>query len=129
MIVLLTATFLLPVLNQMLEIEVKEAEPVVVTQSPLPESPEKQLVTVFYEMGTETKKINNIYIEVFHPDNATVFYLQLPVDTKVTLSEELYKSLQAYAPELPQYFKLSNITSLGYPVHFICTSLSNAFIS
>ena len=108
-LVLLTMTVLIPVLNELTEIEVGYNESMEVFQTPHPEKPQEQLVTVLYVMEEDSKKINAIYIEVFHTKSQEVSYLQIPVDTRVTLSEELYKSLQAYAPELPQYLKLSNM--------------------
>ncbi len=108
-LVLLTIMVVVPLLNEVVKIEVSQTPSAVAVQTPLPEKPEELLVTVFYEMEKDSKKISDIYIEVFHVGNQSVSYLQIPADTRVTLSEELYKSLQAYAPELPQYLKLSNM--------------------
>lgn len=107
--VLLIVLLILPVLNQM--VTVKVAAPVAwePTPVPIPETPEDVPVTVFYVMEKESKKISSVYIEVFPVGADTVTYLELPADTKVHLSDELYKSLQSYAPELPQYLKLSTM--------------------
>lgn len=99
----------LPVLTKYLAVEVVYTEPPVVTTAPLPEKPQEVLVTVCYEMEENTKKISAIRIEIFPVGSSVVHYFEVPVDTKVNLSEQLYKSLQAYAPELPQYLKLSNM--------------------
>lgn len=99
----------LPVLTKYLAVEVVYTEPPVVTTAPLPEKPQEVLVTVYYEMEEDSKKIASIQIEVFHIGSSTVSYFEVPADTKINLSEDLYKSLQTYAPELPQYLKLSNM--------------------
>ncbi len=70
--------------------------------------PEELLLTAVYERE-ENGKISAIYIEVFHVLTGNAYYMEVPVHTKVTLSAELYKKLQAYSPELPQYLKLSNM--------------------
>ena len=41
--------------------------------------------------------VESIYIEVFHTGTDKISYMEIPADTKVTLSEKLYKSLQAYS--------------------------------
>lgn len=107
--VLMTILAFTPLLNDVFAVEVPLSEPPAVTEAPLPEKPEELLVTAVYEMAEDSKKISAIYIEVFHVGSNVVSYVEVPVDTKVTLSEELYKSLQTYAPELPQYMKLSNM--------------------
>lgn len=70
--------------------------------------PEDVLLTAVYERE-ESGKITAIYIEVFHVADGRAYYMEVPVHTKVTLSADLYKKLQAYSPELPQYLKLSNM--------------------
>lgn len=70
--------------------------------------PEDILLTAVYEQE-ESGKITAIYIEVFHVSGGRAYYMEVPVHTKVTLSTDLYKKLQAYSPELPQYLKLTNM--------------------
>ncbi len=107
--VILTILAVTPFLNDILAVEVDQTELPVITQTPVPGKPEEVLVTAIYEMEENSKKISAIYIEVFHTGSNEVMHVQVPVDSKVTLSESLYKSLQTYAPELPQYMKLSNM--------------------
>ncbi|MBP3568190.1 MAG: hypothetical protein J6K04_03390 [Lachnospiraceae bacterium] len=107
--VILTMLAVTPFLNEVLAVEVSQAELPVVTQAPAPGKPEELLVTAIYEMEVNSKKISAIYIEIFHAGCNEIVHVQVPVDTRVTLSESLYKSLQTYAPELPQYLKLSNM--------------------
>lgn len=107
-LIMLTIVLLLPVFNRKLKVEITETAGVSSEETILPGVPEETLVTAVYEMKENSKKISAIYIEVFHVGSEEVTYMEIPVDTKVNLSEGLYKSLQTYGPELPQYMKLSN---------------------
>ena len=109
LLVVLVMLLLLPFLNRIFLVEAVQTETPVVTEAPAPGKPEELLMTVLYEMETGTKKISAIYIEIFQVGSNKVNYFEVPTDTKVNLSEELYKSLQTYAPELPQYMKLANM--------------------
>ena len=101
---------LVPALNDLFAVEVtQENGAPAVTQAPMPGKPEEVTVTAYYQMEDNSQKISKIYIEVYHTGSNKVVYLEIPADTKANLSEELYKSLQTYAPELPQYLKLSNM--------------------
>jgi len=106
--VVLVMLAVVPFLNGIFAVEVNIEEYNVATETVV-EPPEEVPVTVYYIMEEESEKISGIYVEVFPTAGNTVYYLEVPADTRVTLSEELYKSLQAYAPELPQYLKLSNM--------------------
>lgn len=108
-LVLLVMLAALPTLNKLLAVEVAAAPEPPVSQTILPGKPKNVTVTVHYQMEKESKKISGIYVEVYHVGSNKVSYLEIPADTKVNLSEELYKNLQTYAPELPQYFKLSTV--------------------
>jgi len=107
--VVLTMLAFVPFLNEILTVEVTQQQEPVISSPQNPEKPKEIPVTVYYIMEHDLKKISELYIEVFPIGRECVAYLKLPVDTKVNLSEELYKSLQTYAPELPQHFKLSNM--------------------
>ena len=107
--VALTMLAVVPALNRVFAVEVVKQETFEPTNAPVPDKPEALLVTALYGMEDNSKKIEAIYIEVFLTGNETVTWFEVPVDTKVNLSEDLYKSLQTYAPELPQYLKLSNM--------------------
>lgn len=106
---LLTVLLVLPALNSRFAVKVKQQDAAMITQAPLPDKPENVPVTVYYIMEENSKKISALYIEVLQIATNTLFYMEIPVDTKVDLSEELYKSLQTYGPELPQHFKLANM--------------------
>ena len=107
--VLLTMAAVIPFLTELLKIEVVNTMSPVITTSPLPNTIEEQLITVLYEQEEVSGEISAIYIEVFQPRKETIYYMEIPVQTKIMLSNELYKSLQTYSPELPQYLKLSKM--------------------
>ena len=107
LVVVLTMAAVIPFLNQICKVEIDYAEPAVAV--PVQDKPEELSVTAIYQMEADTKKIDGIYIEIFHTGSNRVTYVEVPADTRVNLSEQLYKSLQTYAPELPQYLKLSNM--------------------
>ena len=100
---------LIPFLSDWFYVEVKEIKTPIVTTVPQIIELEEQLLTVFYQQELEEKEITAIYIEVFYPSKETIYYMEVPVDTKIMLSNELYKSLQTYSPDLPQYLKLSKM--------------------
>ena len=107
--ILLVMLAVLPFLNRLFDVKVTVGSNALITVAPVPDKPENVPVTVYYIMEENSKKASEIYIEVLHSATGTVSYMQIPVDTKVDLSEELYKSLQTYGPELPQHFKLANV--------------------
>ena len=109
LLVTLVVLVSLPVLHKLLLVEVPANSLPAVTATPLPAKAEELPVTVYYEMEANSKKISAVYIEVFRVGSTEVTYFEVPADTKLSLSEELYKSLQTYAPELPQYLKVSNM--------------------
>ena len=107
-IVVLTMLILCPILNSLLFVapveQARMPEKEIVQVKPA----EELLVTAIYQKEADGK-IEAIYVEVFHTDTGNAYYMHVPVHTKVTLSDELYPQLQAYSPELPQYFKLKNM--------------------
>lgn len=109
LLVTLVILAVLPALHKQLQVKVDENKTPAVTVTPLPAKAEELLITAYYEMEEGSKKIAAVYIEVFHTGSREVTYFEVPADTKINLSEELYKSLQTYAPELPQYLKVSNM--------------------
>lgn len=109
MTVFLVMLVVLPGLNNLLAVKTEEQNKAPVLQPVFPDKPEPVPVTVYYIMEENSKKISELYIEVFCGDEGTVTYMEIPTDTKTDLSEELYKSLQTYGPELPQHLKLANM--------------------
>ena len=47
--------------------------------------------------------------------------MEVPVNTKIMLSNALYKSLQTYSPDLPQYLKLSKMAE-GFSKEYVFTA-------
>ena len=110
MIVWLTIAAVYPLLSRMLYVEpVQESKAPVADEPVRVREPEELLLTAIYQREEGEREITAIYIEIFHAVTGNAYYMEVPVHTKVTLSTELYKKLQAYSPELPQYLKLSNM--------------------
>ena len=106
--VLLMTLAVFPALNRLFAVTVAKTEETAEPAS-VPDKPEQVPVTVYFIMEENTKKISSVYVEVFQIETETVYYLEIPADTRVDLSEELYKSLQTYGPELPQHLKIANM--------------------
>jgi len=100
---------LVPLLREYVNTEVVDSGPETEQTAAITAEPEKELVTVIYQMEEGSSQIGAVYIEVFRPGADTVSFLQIPADTRITLSEELYASLRIYAPELSQNLKLSRM--------------------
>ena len=111
---------LIPFLNDLLKVEVQEMKAPIITSIPKKIESEEQLFTVLYQQEADSKEITEIYIEVFHPNRETIYYMEVPVQTKIMLSNELYKSLQTYSPDLPQYLKLSKMAE-GFSKEYMFT--------
>ncbi len=108
--ILITTFAVYPLLQYLLHVDVNTGREAFLSPTPLPaEAPEDVLVTAIYQQEDNSSYIDAIYIEVFHPGTGAAFYMEVPADTKVELSADLYKKLQTYSPELPQYLKLSKM--------------------
>ena len=113
---------LIPFLNDALSIEVVNSVMPSTTISPIPMQYKKEepLITVLYEQEEVSGEINAIYLEVFQPGKEVVYYMEIPVQTKIKLSNELYQKLQTYSPELPQYLKLCKMAQ-GFSKEYALT--------
>jgi hypothetical protein len=49
-------------------------------------------------------------LEVFNSNGRKLGYISIPLDTKLTMSETLYRKLVVIKPEIPQIIKLSSVT-------------------
>lgn len=110
----------IPFLSECLKVEVQESDTTMITEIPEHIELEEQLLTVLYQQEQDTREITAIYIEVFHPGKETIYYMEIPIQTKIMLSNELYKSLQTYSPDLPQYLKLSKMAE-GFSKEYMFT--------
>ena len=111
---------LIPFLSDCLKIEVQENNVPIIAEISEHIELEVQLLTVLYQQEKDTREITAIYIEVFQPSKQTIYYMEVPVQTKIILSNELYKSLQTYSPDLPQYLKLSKMAE-GFSKEYMFT--------
>lgn len=74
-----------------------------------PREPETVHSQVIYSLAEGEQELVEIIIEIVNLNANTVFYLNVPIDSKVTLSKELYQELLVYSPGLPQYLKLAKM--------------------
>ncbi len=56
---------------------------------------------------TKDGKMVSCFIRVMNAMEKNIFYVEVPLNSKLTLSSELYRDLLTYAPALPQFVKLS----------------------
>lgn len=71
--------------------------------------PEAVHLQVIYVMDQDNRNFSELILEILNLNADKVFYLNVPVNSKVTLSQELYQELLVHSPGLPQYMKLSKI--------------------
>ena len=121
-VIFITVMALIPFLNDILSIEVVNSVPPSITISPISVQYKKEepLITVLYGQEEISGEISAIYLEVFQPGKKVAYYMEIPVQTKIKLSDELYKRLQTYSPELPQYLKLSKMAQ-GFSKEYALT--------
>lgn len=62
---------------------------------------------VVYVMEDGTKEIEQTYLEIRNKAANKVWFLSIPAETRLELSQTLYQELLTYAPTLPQYVSLS----------------------
>lgn len=102
-----TAVLVYPLLQSIFEVQLPEkTEGALPYVADKPEAVRVQLLCVLNEQETE---FTAFYLEILNNHAESVFYFEVPAHTKVTISQELYRKLQVYAPELPQYLKLSKL--------------------
>jgi hypothetical protein len=64
---------------------------------------------LIYCYNKKTKEIKKIVLEVFNCESNTLTYVTIPVRTKFTMSDSLYKKMILVNPEIPQVMKLSTM--------------------
>ena len=62
---------------------------------------------VVYVMEDGTREISQTYLEIRNGKANKVWFLSIPAETRLELSQTLYQELLTYAPTLPQYVSLS----------------------
>lgn len=62
-------------------------------------------VTLLYVLTDN--KVSSAFLQVINAYEKNIYYLEIPLNSKLSISADLYKELLSYAPTLPQYVKLS----------------------
>ena len=108
--VLGTAVLVYPLFRSIVQVETQQTEK---NEGPLSDEtikePETVRVQLMCAMNEDGSECTELYLEIINIPAGSVFYFELPVYTKVTLPQELYRELQVYAPGLPQYLKLTKL--------------------
>ncbi|MGN0506317.1 MAG: hypothetical protein ACI4FZ_07130 [Lachnospiraceae bacterium] len=108
--VLGTAVLIYPLLQSIFEVQVQNTgETETALSYEAPKEPETVRVQMYCAMNENQTEFTALYVEILNIHAGSVFYFEVPVYTKVTLPQELYRELQVYAPGLPQYLKLSRL--------------------
>ncbi len=94
---------------------VEPKEPVIIDMTPTPEPitvPRVEDISknLIYCYDKEDHRISRILLEVFNSNGRKLGYISIPLDTKLTMSETLYRKLVVIKPEIPQIIKLSSVT-------------------
>lgn len=107
--VLGTAILVYPFLQRAFEVEETDRNAEVPRLPKEAKEPEKVRVQLLCALNEERTEFTGFYLEILNNYAETVFYFEIPAYTKVTISQGLYRKLQAYSPGLPQYLKLSRL--------------------
>jgi len=65
---------------------------------------------LIFHFDDETGEIQNILLEIFHLEEKRMQFIAIPIRTKFTMSDTLYRKLVMVHPTIPQVIRLSNIT-------------------
>jgi hypothetical protein len=65
---------------------------------------------LIYGVNDKTGKIDKILLEILNCKNEKLHYITIPVDTRFTMSDSLYRKLVPVNPAIPQLLKLSGIS-------------------
>lgn len=65
---------------------------------------------LIYCYDEDTKEISKIVLEIFHCEKKQLTYITIPMETRFTMSDSLYRRMVLIYPEIPQIIKLSAIT-------------------
>lgn len=68
-------------------------------------------IELIYDADENDSVIKHMIIAIFNTETHNLDYVTVPVNTEVTLSDELYQELLIASETLPQTFKLSEITN------------------
>lgn len=62
---------------------------------------------LIYGYDEETGEITNLILEIFHSRKKEITYVTIPLQTRFTVSDTLYKELVLLQPAIPQMMKLT----------------------
>jgi hypothetical protein len=100
--------------------EVPEPTPVPITTASIDDI-SKNLIFCY---DRDTNTIGKLVLEVFHCEKKQLIYITIPMNTRFTMSDTLYKKIILYQPSIPQIISLSTITNyLEEAVVFDCIAL------
>ena len=68
-----------------------------------------RLVSMVYVI--DAGRMTSCFVQVMNAYEKNIFYIEIPLNARLDISTETYKELLTYAPTLPQYVKLSGISS------------------
>lgn len=109
LLVLGTAILVYPLLQHVFEVQESDGTIRELLPPEKAKEPEAVCVQLLCVLNEEKTEFTAFYLEILNSYAETVFYFEVPAHTKVTISQELYRKLQAYSPGLPQYLKLSKL--------------------
>jgi hypothetical protein len=94
---------------------VKEKAPLIVDVVPTPEpitvpSVDDISKNLIYCYDKEDYRISRLLLEVFNCQRKELAYITIPLDTKLTMSDTLYRKLVIIKPEIPQIIKFTSLT-------------------
>lgn len=96
-------------------LSVEQEEPEVIELTPTPEPiivPRVEDISknLIYCYEKEDHRISRILLEVLNCRSKQLAYVTIPLNTKLVMSDTLYRKLVVIKPEIPQIIKLSSIT-------------------
>lgn len=78
------------------------------TPSPTPKA-KKVKTFLLYVLDETSKEIESLYLEVRNKKQNTLHFIQIPANSRLSLSTELYQQLSAGNPSVPQLIQLSQL--------------------
>lgn len=94
---------------------VEQKEPEIMELTPTPEpitvpSVDEISKNLIYCYDHEDHRISRLLLEVFNSRREKLAYISIPLDTKLVMSDTLYRKLIIIKPEIPQIIKFSSVT-------------------
>lgn len=64
---------------------------------------------LIYHYNNDNQEMEHVILEIFNMDNSNLDYITIPVDTQLSLSNELYQRIYEHYPEVPQIIMISEL--------------------